>query len=138
MAWPTKTSVAGYLVPTKRVFGLLAAVSATTKVKPAPPWTDRVTFGPVAVSKGEETAQEWSKVPPAFVKVEAAASVVAVPITIHFSMPSPEIAVGPSLSATESNKHGLPLPFPSVLANPGRLGPPRFNAADRKTLGIRR
>lgn len=136
MAWPTKTAVAPYLPLTKRVFGLLAAVSATTKVKPAPPWTDRITFGPVAVSKGEETAQEWSVVPPAWKEVEAAASVVAVPMTVTFSMPSPEIAVGPSLSATEREAKGLPLPFPSVLANPARLGPPRFTALDRKTLGL--
>lgn len=136
MAWPKSTAI---VTPplTKRTVGLLAAITAKTKVKPAPPWTERSAFGPVA-SYGEEEAHEWSKVPPAFVKTEAAATLVAVPITVTFSMPSSEIAVGPSQSATENSKHGLPLPFPSVLANPGRLGPPRFNSADRKTLGIKR
>lgn len=52
------------------------------------------------------------------------------------SVPSVELAGGPSLSATEHEPGGLPLPFPSVLANPARLGPPRFTALDRKTLGI--
>lgn len=52
------------------------------------------------------------------------------------SMPAVELAGGPSVSATEHEPGGLPLPFPSVLANPARLGPPRFTALDRKTLGI--
>lgn len=52
------------------------------------------------------------------------------------SMPSSEAANGAMPSATEREHKGLPLPFPSVLANPARLGPPRFNALDRKTLGL--
>jgi hypothetical protein len=58
-------------------------------------------------------------------------------ITANASMPSIELAGGPAASATERNHHGLPLPFPSILANPGRLGPPRFTASERKTLRMR-
>lgn len=121
---------------TKRVFGELAAVTAATKVKPAPGWLDRITFGPTAATTGTEEAHEWPVFPPRWNKVEAEASVAAVPITVEFTMPSPEAVTGPTPSSTENQKHGLPLPFPSVLANPARLGPPRFNALDRKTLGL--
>jgi hypothetical protein len=54
------------------------------------------------------------------------------------SMPNVELVGGAMPSPTEQTRAGLPLPFPSVLANPGRLGPPRFSSADRKTLGIER
>jgi hypothetical protein len=137
MAWPAAT---GFPSPalTKRCFGTLAAANATTAVKPAPPWLSRIAFGPAAVPKATETEFVWPVTPPAFIKVEASPTVVAVPITVHFSMPAPEVVAGPNISSTESNKHGLPLPFPSVLANPGRLGPPRFNSAERKTLRIGR
>jgi hypothetical protein len=119
-------------------WGVIAGTAAANKVKPAPPPMARIAFGPVAVVSATEEAHEWSPVPPVWKVVEAAASVVAVPITIRFAVPPPEVVSGAALSVTENTKHGLPLPFPSVLANPGRLGPPRFNAADRKTLGIKR
>lgn len=137
MAWPALLK--NQTLPiTKRVFGPFAANAAASKVKPAPRRTTRVTFGPSAVVKGTEEAYEWPPFPQNFVKAEAEALIVAAPMTIRFAMPRPEAAVGPSLSVTENAKHGLPLPFPSVLANPGRLGPPRFKASDRKTLGIER
>lgn len=53
------------------------------------------------------------------------------------SAPTPSVGVGPAPSRTD-NKRGLPLPFPSILANPARLGPPRFTATERKTLRIGR
>lgn len=56
--------------------------------------------------------------------------------TVNASIPSVELAGGPAPSATEREAKGLPLPYPNVLANPGRLGPPRFTARDRKTLGL--
>jgi hypothetical protein len=40
------------------------------------------------------------------------------------------------MPSTTDHKRGLPLPHPSILANPARLGPPRFTALDRKTLGL--
>ncbi|HEX7246421.1 MAG TPA: hypothetical protein VF245_12750 [Solirubrobacterales bacterium] len=46
-----------------------------------------------------------------------------------------EVAGGAMPSPTD-HKRGLPLPFPSILANPGRVGPSRFSASDRKTLGL--
>jgi hypothetical protein len=49
---------------------------------------------------------------------------------------SPEEAAGPMPSGTDQGRKGLPLPYPSILANPARLGPPRFTALERKTLGI--
>lgn len=49
-----------------------------------------------------------------------------------------DLVGGAATSATEREAKGLPLPFPSVLANPGRLGPPRFTSAERKTLRIDR
>lgn len=52
------------------------------------------------------------------------------------SMPAIEAVAGAMPSSTESEHKGLPLPFPSVLANPSRLGPPRFTALERKTLGL--
>jgi hypothetical protein len=52
------------------------------------------------------------------------------------SMPSPDAFNGASPSSTEREAKGLPLPYPNVLANPGRLGPPRFTGRDRKTLGL--
>lgn len=135
MAWPTKTANPPQ-IPTLRRIGYLAAATAATKVKPAPPWLARAAFGPAATFTGEEEAHEWSKVPPAFVKVEAEASVKAVACSVTFSMPGAvEVVSGPVPSPT-NEKHGLPLPFPSILANPGRVGPPRFSAADRKTLGL--
>lgn len=54
------------------------------------------------------------------------------------SMPNPEAAAGAMPSPTNEQRHGLPLPFPSVVPNPGRLGPPRFTSAERKTLRIKR
>lgn len=56
--------------------------------------------------------------------------------TVNVSVPGVELAGGPASSSTESEHKGLPLPFPSVLANPSRLGPPRFTALERKTLGL--
>lgn len=49
-----------------------------------------------------------------------------------------DLVGGAATSATEREAKGLPLPHPSVLANPGRLGPPRFTSAERKTLRIDR
>lgn len=49
-----------------------------------------------------------------------------------------ELAGGPALSSTEHEIKGLPLPFPTVVPNPQRLGPPRFTALERKTLGLDR
>lgn len=54
------------------------------------------------------------------------------------SMPNVELVGGAMPSGTEHEVKGLPLPFPSVLANPARLGPPRFTALERKTLGLKR
>lgn len=56
--------------------------------------------------------------------------------SILLSVAAPAVAAGPSASSSEQGHHGLPLPFPSVLANPARLGPPRFTALERKTLGL--
>lgn len=58
------------------------------------------------------------------------------PATANASAPSPAVATGPTPSATEHEPGGLPLPYPSVLANPARLGPSRFTALERKVLGI--
>jgi len=69
---------------------------------------------------------------------EISAAIVSSSATVNASVPSVELASGPATSPTNDQRHGLPLPFPSVLANPGRLGPPRFNASDRKTLRIKR
>lgn len=138
MAWPTKPS---FVLPPKtlRRMGPIASTIAASKIKTPPPGLARITFGPVAVyTANEEEVVVYSKTPPPFVKVEAAPTVVAVPISIELSMPLPEAVAGPAQSTTENSKHGLPLPFPSILANPGRLGPPRFNASDRKTLRIKR
>jgi len=69
---------------------------------------------------------------------EISAAIAPGSATVNASVPSVELASGPAASPTSDQRHGLPLPFPSVLANPGRLGPPRFNASDRKTLRIKR
>lgn len=58
--------------------------------------------------------------------------------TATASMPSAEAANGAMPSPTNDQRHGLPLPYPSVLANPGRLGPSRFTSAERKTLRLKR
>lgn len=58
--------------------------------------------------------------------------------TANVSMPSVELAGGPAASSSESEHKGLPLPFPTVVPNPQRLGPPRFTALERKTLGLDR
>lgn len=58
--------------------------------------------------------------------------------TVNVSVPTVEFAAGPALSSTESEHKGLPLPFPTVVPNPQRLGPPRFTALERKTLGLDR
>lgn len=58
--------------------------------------------------------------------------------TVNVNMPSVELAGGPASSSTESEHKGLPLPFPTVVPNPQRLGPPRFTALERKTLGLDR
>lgn len=61
------------------------------------------------------------------------------PASATASVPSGvDLVGGAATSATEREAKGLPLPFPSVLANPGRLGPPRFTSAERKTLRIDR
>jgi len=52
------------------------------------------------------------------------------------SIPPVEVAAGPAVSPTDQGRKGLPLPHPSILANPARLGPPRFTALERKALGI--
>lgn len=137
MAWPTKTGVPFRALTLRRI-GSLAATGAAVEVKPSPGWTERLTFGPAAVDKAEEIEHTWPPVPPPWIEVVAEAQIKAPTMIVNFSMPSPEVAAGPTPSSTENQRHGLPLPFPSVLANPGRLGPPRFNAADRKTLGIKR
>ena len=55
--------------------------------------------------------------------------------TLTLSAPTPNVAAG-ALPSPTNERRGLPLPFPSVLANPSRLGPPRFSAAERKALGL--
>lgn len=92
----------------------------------------------------------------AFAAAEPSVTIVAPPASATGSLPSPspaavlspppasatadsssvEAVVGPTLSPTD-HKRGLPLPFPSILANPARLGPPRFTASERKTLRMR-
>lgn len=87
---------------------------------------------------------------------EAAGVIKPNPATATASRPEPAIAMNPEwgvATATASmaggsevasgampsptdHKRGLPLPFPSILANPGRVGPSRFSASDRKTLGL--
>lgn len=52
------------------------------------------------------------------------------------SAPAPDVATGAAPSTTNHNVRGLPLPYPNVLANPARLGPPRFTALERKILGL--
>lgn len=54
------------------------------------------------------------------------------------SMPNSEAVGGAMPSGTESEHKGLPLPFPTIVPNPQRLGPPRFTALERKTLGLDR
>lgn len=96
---------------------------------------DNFYAGELEASKSAEV-----KPPPASATASAPSPTLAIIATpsaasATASLPTTEVAVGPMPSTTD-NKRGLPLPFPSVLANPGRLGPPRFTALDRKTLGV--
>lgn len=56
--------------------------------------------------------------------------------SVTFSMPTPTIATGPTPSPTEQSG-GLHLPFPSVLANANRLGPPRLTTLEKIRLGVK-
>lgn len=51
------------------------------------------------------------------------------------SAASPIVATGPTPSPTD-HKQGLALPYPNIIANPDRLGPPRFTDAEKKALGL--
>lgn len=69
---------------------------------------------------------------------EVVVALQPVAATVNVSVPTVEFAAGPALSSTESEHKGLPLPFPTIVPNPQRLGPPRFTALERKTLGLDR
>ena len=57
--------------------------------------------------------------------------------TTNASAAAPVVGAGATPSTSDKGHRGLPLPFPSVLANPSRLGPPRFTPLERKTLGVK-
>lgn len=52
------------------------------------------------------------------------------------SAAAPAVELGPGHSSTNERVSGLPLPFPSVVANPARLGPPRLNLQTKRVLGL--
>lgn len=101
---------------------------------------ERTTIEEALLAKWEEEHIDGQVLPPASATASAPNPTIALALRSGVapaiaSAPTAEVATGPMPSPTD-HKRGLPLPFPSVLANPARLGPPRFTAIDRKTLGV--
>ena len=133
------------------VYWITAAVIG--RVKPDGTGAEKEWFTPPAqgfdlallIEGGEEEEEGIHKPNSATVNVSVAAGVDLAQVLepdsalVNVSVPSGvDLVGGPATSSTEREAKGLPLPFPSVLANPGRLGPPRFTSAERKTLRIDR